>query len=162
MSTDHSSHTTIYTTPSDLELAMTRLFDAPRELVFDAWTNPEHLPHWMTGPTGWTMIVCDIDLRAGGGFRYVWKRDGVPDMEITGIYHEVIPPERLVFLESWGGDWADTINTLVLTEEHGKTRMTSTVRYQSTELRDAAMNSGMKEGMNLSFNRLSEYLGATK
>jgi uncharacterized protein YndB with AHSA1/START domain len=87
---------TTFTTPSDREVVMARVFDAPRRLVFDAWTSPEHLPHWMLGPSGWTMPVCEIDLRPGGAYRYVWRRSDGTEMGMGGVYKEIAPPERLI------------------------------------------------------------------
>ena len=153
-----SEAATIFTTPSDLEIRATRVFDAPRELVFDAWTNPEHLPHWMTGPDGWSMPVCEIDLRVGGAWHFVWRRDDGSEMEMNGVYREIAPPERLVATESWGGDWPETVNTLVLTEEAGRTTVTQTTLFPSLEARDAALETGIETGMTLSFNRLAAYL----
>src|SRR5829696_3261798 len=113
---------TTYTTPSDREVVATRVFDAPRRLVWEAWTTPAHLQQWMLGPEdGWTMPVCEIDLRPGGAQRFVWRKADGAEMEIRGVYREVTPPERLVFTESWGGDWPEALNTLVLTEEEGRT-----------------------------------------
>jgi len=149
---------TTFTTPSDVEIAMTRVFDAPRRLVWDAWTNPEHLPRWMLGPEGWTMPVCEIDLRPGGTWHFVWRRADGTEMSMAGTYVEVVPPERLVSTESWGGDWPETINTLTLTEEDGRTTVTQTVRYPSVAARDAATATGMKEGVSVSFDRLADYL----
>jgi uncharacterized protein YndB with AHSA1/START domain len=149
---------TTFTTPSDLEIVMSRVFDAPRSLVFEAHTNPEHLPHWMTGPEGWSMPVCEIDLRPGGSWRFVWRQSDGSEMEMQGAYREVDPPERLISTESWGGDWPETLNTLVLTEEDGKTRITQTILYPSKEARDAALGTGMKDGVSMSFDRLADYL----
>jgi uncharacterized protein YndB with AHSA1/START domain len=148
------------TTPSDTEILMTRVFDAPRALIFDAWTNPRHLPHWMLGPEGWTMPVCEIDLRPGGEWRFVWRRSDGTEMAMRGVYREVAPPDRLVSTESWGGDWPDTLNTLILTEKDGKTTVANTALYPSKEARDAALKTGMKEGVVVSFNRLAEYLAS--
>lgn len=158
MATAHSVGATSYTTPSDREFVMTRVFDAPRELVFEAWTDPEHLPHWMLGPEGWTMPVCEIDLRPGGSWHFVWRRSDGTEMGMRGVYREVSPPERLVHTESWGGDWPETLNTLLFSEKDGKTTMTATMLYPSKEARDAALKTGMKEGASLSFDRLAEYL----
>ena len=158
MATASDTGTTTFTTPSDLEIVMTRVFEAPRSLVFDAHTNPEHLPHWMTGPEGWSMPVCEIDLRPGGSWRFVWRKADGAEMEMTGEYREIAPPERLVFTESWGPEWPDTLNTLVLSEEDGRTTLTQTVLYPSNEARDGALESGMKDGANLSYKRLAEYL----
>lgn len=159
MTTANSTHETTFTTPSDTELAMSRVFDAPASLVFEAFTNAEHLRHWMLGPDGWTMPVCEIDLRPGGSWHFVWRKADGTEMEMTGEYREIAPPERLVSTESWGGDWPETVITLTLTEEgDGKTRMTQTVLYPSKEARDAAMQTGMKDGASLSYDRLAEYL----
>jgi uncharacterized protein YndB with AHSA1/START domain len=150
--------TTTFSTPSDREIAATRVFDAPRRLVFEAYTNPKHIPHWMLGPEGWTMPVCEVDLRPGGAWHFVWRRGDGDEMAMRGSYKEVVPPEKVVSTESWGGDWPETINTLILTEENGRTTMTSTVLYPSKEARDAALKTGMKDGMTQSFDRLAEYL----
>ena len=149
---------TTFTTPSDREIAMTRVFDAPRRLVFEAWTKPEHVPNWLLGPPGWTMPVCEIDLRPGGAWHYVWRKSDGSEMEMRGVFREIVPPERLVSTESWGGDWPETINTVTLIEDNGKTTMTLTVLYPSKEARDAALKTGMKEGVAMSFDRLAEYL----
>jgi uncharacterized protein YndB with AHSA1/START domain len=150
--------TATFTTPTDREIVVTRVFDAPRTLVFDAWTSPQHLRHWMLGPDGWTMVVCDVDLRPGGGTHYVWRREDGTEMGIRSVYREITPPERLVETESWGGDWPDTVNTLTLSEANGRTTMTATMLYPSTDARDKALQTGMKDGMALSFDRLERYL----
>ncbi len=158
MATTNRAGAATFTTPSDREIVVTRVFDAPRRLVFEAWTSPEHLPHWMLGPEGWTMPICEIDLRPGGAWRFVWRRPECNEMEMRGVYREVVLPERLVSTESWGGDWPETLNTLTLSEEGGKTTITNTVLYPSKEARDAALQTGMKEGMSGSFDRLAEHL----
>jgi len=158
MGTPHRVGATTFTTPSDREIVMTRAFDAPRRLVFEAYTKPAHVPHWMLGPSGWTMAVCELDLRPGGAWHFVWRRADGTEMGMRGVYREIAPPERLVSTESWGGDWPDTLNTLSLSEEAGKTTLTSTVLYPSKEARDAALETGMKEGASQSFDRLAEYL----
>jgi len=157
VSAKHSAATTV-TTPSDREIIITHIVAAPRRLVFEAYTNPEHLPHWMLGPEGWSMPVCEIDLRPGGAWHYVWRRADGTEMEMRGLYREIVPPERLVCTESWGGDWPETLNTLVLSEESGKTTITQQVLYPSKEARDAALKTGMKEGIVQSFERLANYL----
>jgi uncharacterized protein YndB with AHSA1/START domain len=146
------------TTPSDREIAFTRVFDAPRRLVFEAWTNPKHVSQWMLGPVGWTMPVCEIDLRPGGAWHFVWRRADGTEMEMRGVYRELTPPERLVSTESWGGDWPETINTVLLSEKDGKTTMTLTILYPSKDARDAASKTGMKDGVSESFDRLAEQL----
>lgn len=153
-----SNPATVLTTPSDREIVVTRVMNAPRRLVFEAWTNPKHLPHWMLGPDGWTMPVCEIDLRVGGAWRFVWRRDDGTEMAMHGVYREVVPPERLVSTEEWGGDWPETLNTLELSEAGGKTTVVQRTLYPSKEARDAAIQTGMLEGMDQSFNRFEAYL----
>jgi uncharacterized protein YndB with AHSA1/START domain len=103
------------------------------------------------------MIVCEVDLRPGGAWYFVWRRSDGTEMGIRGVYREIVPPERLVSTESWGGKWPDTLNTLILSEKDGKTTMTNTMLYASKEARDAAFKTGMKEGASASFDRLAEY-----
>jgi uncharacterized protein YndB with AHSA1/START domain len=158
MTTANETGATRFTTPSDREIAMTRVFDAPRALVFEAWTTPEHVSQWMLGPEGWSMPVCEIDLRPGGRWRMVWRREDGSEMDMGGEYREVSPPERLVNTEAWGGDWPETVNTLTLSEENGKTTITQTVLYPSPEARDAALETGMRDGVNTSYARLDELL----
>lgn len=149
---------TTVTTPSDRELVVTRAFDAPRELVWEAWTSPEHVPNWLLGPEGWTMPICEIDLRPGGAWHFVWRKDDGSEMEMRGEYREVDPPARLVNTESWGAEWPETVNTVTFDEENGETTVTTTVLYPSAEARDAATATGMESGVNRSFDLLDDYL----
>jgi len=149
---------TTFAKPSDRGLVAMRGVEASRKMVWDIWTKPEHVPNWMTGPEGWTMPVCEMDLRPGGKWRFVWRQADGSEMEMNGVYKEVTPPERLVNTENWGGEYPETLNTLVLTERAGKTTMTSTVLYPSKEARDNALGTGMKEGWSMSYDRLEEYL----
>jgi uncharacterized protein YndB with AHSA1/START domain len=158
MSTPTKRGVATYSTPTDRELVATRVVEAPRRLVFDAWTEPQHLPHWLLGPDGWTMPVCESDLRPGGAWRYVWRQSDGREMAMHGVHREIVPPERFVSTESWGGDWPDTLNTLVLSEAQGRTTITLTVLYPSKEARDAALQTGMTGGMSQSFDRLEDYL----
>ncbi|HEY3230025.1 MAG TPA: SRPBCC family protein [Roseiflexaceae bacterium] len=153
----HRAATTV-TTPSDREIVITRVVAAPRRLVFEVYTNPAHLPHWMLGPQGWTMPVCEIDLQVGGAWHFVWRRADGSELAMRGVYQAIVPPERLVSSEAWGGDWPATLNTLVLSEEAGTTTITQRVLYVSKEARDAALKTGMQEGVSESFERLAEYL----
>jgi uncharacterized protein YndB with AHSA1/START domain len=148
------------TTPTDREIVMTRVFDAPRSLVFDAYTKPELLKRWLTGPPGWSLEVCDIDLKVGGAYRYVWRGPEGQMMGMSGVHREVGPPERIVITALFDEDWTggETINTLMLTEEGGKTRLTNTVLYSSKEARENALCSGMEEGMAAGYDRLAEFL----
>jgi len=158
MTTTPRANATTYTTPTDREIVVTRVVDAPRRLVFEAHTNPAHLPHWMLGPAGWTMPVCEIDLRPGGAWHFVWRKSDGTEMAMRGVYLEVVPPERLVSTESWGGDWPETVNTLLLGEQHGRTTITSRILYVSKDARDAALKTGMQDGMSQTYDRLAEYL----
>jgi uncharacterized protein YndB with AHSA1/START domain len=160
MAKTHSGNATKFLTPSDLEIVTTRVVNAPRRLVFEAWTNPEHLPRWMTGPDGWTMPVCEIDLRVGGAWHFVWRQADGAEMPMRGVYREIVPPERLVCTESWGAEWPDTLNTVVLAEKDGQTTITLTVLYPSKEARDAVLKTGMTEGLSMTFDRLEEHLKA--
>lgn len=154
MTGPHHPGTTTYETPTDTEVVATRVFAAPRHLVWKAWTEPEHIARWMLGPEGWTMPVCEMDLRPGGRWRYVWRKGSGTEMEMTGSVLEVVAPERLVTTERWGGDWPEATNTLVLTESAGRTTMTLTMRYVSKDVRDRALGTGMTGGMDVSFDRL--------
>jgi uncharacterized protein YndB with AHSA1/START domain len=145
---------------SDTEIRVTRTFNASRELVFQAFTDPQYVPRWMLGPDGWTMPVCEIDLRVGGAWHFVWHHAGGEIMEMRGVYREIDPPSRLVATESWGGDWPETVNTLSLVEHQGKTTLTQTMLYPSREARDRALQTGIKEGMAMSFARLDRELRA--
>jgi uncharacterized protein YndB with AHSA1/START domain len=149
---------TTYATPSDREVVITRVVSAPRRVVFEAFTNPKHVPNWLIGPDGWTMPVCEIDLRPGGTWRYVYRKNDGSEMPMQGSYREVVPPERLVSTESWGPEWPETVNTMVLTESGGLTTITITIQYPSQEARDAALKTGMKSGTDQSFARLDSLL----
>ncbi|HJS57443.1 MAG TPA: SRPBCC family protein [Vicinamibacteria bacterium] len=149
------------TTPTEREIVMTRVFDAPRQLVFDAWTKPELVKRWLLGPDGWTMPVCEIDLRVGGKYRWVWRRDkDGTQMGIGGIYREVAAPERLVATERFDEAWypGEAVNTVSLVEQGGRTTMTQTTLYESRDARDKALQSGMADGVRASYDRLEALL----
>ena len=123
-SNTHARHETLYTTPTDRELVITRTFDAPRSIVWAAFTDPKHLPNWHTGPDGFTMPVCEIDLRAGGAWRYVWSNRTGREFEVTGTYSEVDPPRRVVAVTRANGD--EQTNTTTFSEAEGRTTVTVT------------------------------------
>ena len=150
------------TTPSDREIAMTRVFDAPRELVFDAWTKPELLTRWLGIHNGWTFPVCAVDLRVGGTFRFVWRNPDGSEMGMGGVYKEVVRPERLVNTETFDEAWypGEALDTLVLTEERGRTISTLTMRLESKEARDGVLRSGMETGLESAYARLDELLAS--
>ncbi|PYO59365.1 MAG: ATPase [Gemmatimonadetes bacterium] len=152
------------TTPSDREIAMTRVFDAPRQLVFDAHTKPDLVRQWLLGPPGWSMPVCEMDVRVGGKYRYVWRHDREgTEMGMGGVYREIVAPERIVNTEKFDESWypGQAVDTLVLVEQRGKTTLTLTVRYESWEARDAVLKSGMESGVAASYDRLAELLAST-
>jgi uncharacterized protein YndB with AHSA1/START domain len=162
MTSGASTGVTTIATPTDREVVITRVVNAPRRLVFAAWTEPRHLQRWLIGPDGWSMPVCEIDLRPGGRWRYVYRKPSGTEMTLTGSVLEVLPPERLVTTESWGPEWPETVNTVVLTESGGHTTITLTITYVSKEARDAAVGTGAMDGMNQSFDRLDELLDAER
>ena len=151
-------------TPSgDRDLVMTRAFDAPRTLVYDAHTKPELVKRWLLGPPGWSMPVCEMDVRAGGKYRWVWKKDtDGSTMGMGGVYREVKAPERLVSTEKFDEAWypGESLNTLVLVENDGRTTLTQTMRYESREARAAVIKSGMEQGVAASYDRLEAVLAA--
>jgi len=111
------------TTPSDREIAMTRVFDAPRQLVFDAHTKPDLVRQWLLGPPGWSMPVCEMDVWVGGKYRYVWRHDREgTEMGMGGVYREIVAPERIVNTEKFDESWypGEAVDTLVLVEQRGK------------------------------------------
>jgi uncharacterized protein YndB with AHSA1/START domain len=150
-------------TPSDREIQVTRLFRAPRALVFEAFTKPEFVRRWLLGPSGWSMPVCEIDSRVGGAYRYIWRNDSDGrEMGMGGVFREIVPPERIVATERFDESWypGEAVDTTVFVEEGSMTRMTITVLYASKEARDTARRSGMEHGMAMSYDRLEEQLPA--
>ncbi len=150
-------------TPTEREIVLTRVFDAPRRLVFDAYTKPELLKRWLLGPPGWSLVVCEVDLKVGGAYRYVWRNTQGTEMGMGGVYREIVPPERLVATESFDEPWypGEALDTMVLVEQDGKTTLTLTVRYESREARDTAIKSNMDQGVAASYDRLAELLAST-
>lgn len=147
------------TTPSDCEILLERLFDAPPALVFEVLTKPEHVRRWWGGlGEGYSVPVCEIDLRPGGRWRFVNRHPG-GEAAFHGEYREIAPPGRLVFTEIFE-EYPDTISVVstVLTEENGKTRFRATVRYPSIEVRDQVVASGMQHGAGLSYDQLEKLL----
>lgn len=149
------------TTPSEREIAMTREFNAPRRLVFDAYTKCDLLKRWLFGPDGWSLAVCEVDLRVGGKYRYVWRKES-KDMEMGmgGVFREIVVPERIVCTEKFDEAWypGEALSTLVLVESAGRTTLTQTLLYESREARDMALKSGMDAGMEMGFVRLEKIL----
>jgi uncharacterized protein YndB with AHSA1/START domain len=153
-----NSDTFKVTTPSDNEIRMTRLFDAPRRLVFEAMTKPEHVRRWWgILDEGYSVPVCEIDLRPGGKWRFIGRTPTGDIPAFYGEYREIAPPERLVqteFFEPYPD--AGSVVTAVLTEEKGKTRLTVTAVYPSREVRDMVLQTGMEKGAAISYDRLED------
>jgi len=145
------------TTPTEREIVMTRVFDAPRSLVFDALTKPELLKRWF-GPRGWSLVVCEVDLKVGGTWRFVVRGPDGTDMGMRGVYRVIVPPERLVHTETFDDFPGESLVTTVLIERGGKTTLTATVLYPSQEIRDAVIKSGMEHGAAESHDKLAELL----
>jgi len=146
--------------PGECEFALTRTFDAPRRLVFDAFTRPEMVKKWLFGPAEWPMVVCEIDLRIGGKLHYVWRHREKGDMGLSGVFRDVAVPERLVNTELFDEDWTggETLLTTTFAENNGRTTVVSTVRYSSQAARDAALKTPMVEGWSQGHDRLDELL----
>jgi len=154
----------IVTLPSDREIAMTRVFDAPRHLVFQAWTQPELVKRWLYGPDDWRLAVCEMDLRVGGKLRFTWEnQNSGQQMGLSGVFREISAPGRLVFTELWDEDWTggETVVTLDFTEQAGRTTMVQTVLYSSAAALQAVLKSGMEHGAAQSYDRLAELLSKT-
>lgn len=150
------------TTPNDRDIVITRDFDAPRRLVWDAMTKPDLVKRWLSGPPGWEMTQSDGEARVGERFRWAWRGPDGVEMAMTGVYREVTPPDRLVRTETFefgcAAQAGEQIGTLVLTEQAGRTKLTLTLEYPSKEARDGAIASGMEHGMAAGYNRLDALL----
>jgi len=150
------------TTPSDREIAMTRVFNAPRHMVFDALTKPELVKKWLLGPPGWTMPVCEIDLRVGGAYRFQWRGPDGTEMGTRGVCREIAPPERFVATERFDDPWypGEALVKYVLEEQGGITTLTLTVQYESREARDGVLKTPMEHGVAMSYDRMEELLAS--
>jgi uncharacterized protein YndB with AHSA1/START domain len=137
---------------------MTRVFDAPRKLVFEAYTKPELLKRWLGVFGGWSLDVCELDLRVGGAYRYEWKKANGRSMGVSGVFLEVVPNERLVTTEEFDDPWYEGKgqSTITFVESAGKTTLTLMIRYDSRETRDAVLQSPMKDGVVASYDKLEE------
>jgi uncharacterized protein YndB with AHSA1/START domain len=148
-------------TAGDRAVVMTRVFDAPRRLVFDAFSKPELLRRWF-GPRGWSLVVCDVDPGVGGGFRFVLRGPEGREMGMRGVYREIVPPERSVHLESFDDYPGESLVTSVFTEQDGRTTLTVTIEYPSPEVRDIVLKSGMEHGAAECYDKLAEMLAAVE
>jgi uncharacterized protein YndB with AHSA1/START domain len=149
------------TTPNDREIVATRTFHASREIVFDAFTKRELIQRWLLGADGWSMPVCDVDLRPGGTFHHVWRNDANgTEFGLGGTYCEIVRPERILHVERFDGpmDSGEALITTTFVEQNGWTAFTMTMSFQSREVRDMAIESGIERGMARSYDRLSDLL----
>jgi uncharacterized protein YndB with AHSA1/START domain len=155
------------TMPSDHEVTVTRSFKAPRALVFRAHTEPDLVRRWMLGPPGWSMPVCEMDVRVGGSYRWRWRSDtDGKEFGFAGTFREVQPPSRLVHSERYDpgtvGDAfpsnGEAVVTTTFVEEGGITTMTTVIDFGSQEARDAAVKTGMTDGMEQSYQLLDRVL----
>jgi len=151
--------------PSDREVRVAREFRAPRELVYRAYTEPGLVRRWLLGPPGWSMPVCEMDVRVGGSYRWRWRSDADgSEFGFHGVFQEVSPPARLVHTQDYdpgdvGGDMGETaVITVTFTERNGVTTMASLMDFGTKAARDAAMSTGMTDGMEQSYQRLDEAL----
>jgi uncharacterized protein YndB with AHSA1/START domain len=158
--------------PSESEVLVTRQFNASRESVYRAYTAPSLVQRWLLGPPGWSMPVCEMDVRVGGRFRWRWRSDDDgKEFGFHGEFREVSPPSRLVHTQSYdpgdvggdmGGDMGEgALITVEFTEKDGVTTMASRIDFGSGTARDAALATGMTDGMEASYRLLDELLGAT-
>ncbi len=150
----------VVTAPGEKEIVIKRVFDAPRRLVFEAYTKPEYLKRWLLGPPGWEMVVCDVATKAGDRYRYEWRNAEGTQFGTGGVCRDFLRPERIVCTELMDGYTSESLVTTVLVEERGKTTLTSTCLYESREVRDMVIKSGMERGVEASYQRLDELFAA--
>ena len=145
-------------TPGDREIVVTREFNGPRQLVWEAYTRPELLKRWLYGPDGWSLDVCEVDLRVGGKYRYEWLKDDGTRMGAGGAHKEIDAPRRMVVTQIFDQDWTggETLCELNLEERNGRTFLESRITYASKAARDGAAASGMTRGMEAGYVRLEE------
>jgi len=144
------------TTRGDREIVITRAFDAPRTLVWEAFTKPEFVRQWLLGPPGWTMPVCEIDFRVGGHYRYVWRSPDGMEMGMSGVHREIVIPERIISTERFDQSWypGEAIGTITLAEQGERTMLSQIVQYESREARDVVLKSPMESGLAAGYDRL--------
>lgn len=152
------------TTEGDRTLVVTRSFDAPRQLIWDCHTKPDLVRRWLLGPMGWSMPVCEIDLKVGGKFRYEWRHADGRTMGMGGLYREIEAPSRIAHVELFDDDWTggETLNTLELNESGGKTHLLMRVHYANAEALAGALKTGMTDGMEAGYARIDALLQELK
>ena len=157
------SETLKLSAPSDREIAMTRVFNAPRRLVFEAFIKPDLLKRWLLGPPGWEMVVCEVATKVGDRYRYEWRNTASGKQFGTGgICREFVAPERVVCSEMMDGYNSESVNTTTFQEHEGKTTVVLTMLFESREARDMALKSGMERGVAASYDLLADLLRETE
>jgi uncharacterized protein YndB with AHSA1/START domain len=160
MSVGSAAHRNVFdvSTPADREIRLTRVFDAPRPLVFEVMSKPEHIKRWWGQlGEGYSVPICEVDLRVGGTWRFVNRLPSGKLVAFHGVYREVTPPERMVFTEIFEEfPDSESVVTSVLTEENGKTVLSVSAMYPSLMVRDMVLKSGMAKGAAISYDRLEE------
>lgn len=147
------------THPSDNAVTVSRSFDAPADLVFACHTKPQLVQRWQLGPPGWTMPICEIDLRVGGTYRYIWRSDADgSEFGFTGRYREIAVPTLIVHTEAMIGTPGEAVVTTSFEEHAGRTTLSLTMSFESREVRDQVLLTGMTDGMAQSYDRLDELL----
>ena len=148
--------------PSDREIRIERSFAAPRRMLYDAYTKPELVKRWLGAMPGWSWAKCEMDVRAGGRYHWLWTGPDGAQMGITGTYREIIEHERLVNTEKFEPAWYDgeALGTVVFTEREGRTTVTTTLLYESTRVRDAVLQSPATEGMEMGYKVLDALLAS--
>ena len=146
------------------EIVMTRDFDAPRDLVYDALTTPALIRRWLGVMEGWSMAVCEVDLRVGGSFRYQWRGPGGTTLGMRGVYREIVPTQRIVSTEQFDESWypGDAVGTAELVERAGRTTLTTTILYSSREAREAVLKSPMESGVAKGYDQLDLVLASRR
>jgi len=155
-----TANATTVTTPSDTTIQVTREFNAPQQLLWDAHTKPELFKQWLLGPDGWEMPVCEMDVRVGGAYRCEWSDTAgqEPSFGVQGTFTEVVPITRLATTERMDGVDGESLNVYTFEEREGRTTVTLLMDFGSLEARDGALASGMADGIGMSYDRLETLL----
>jgi uncharacterized protein YndB with AHSA1/START domain len=155
-----NKHSLKLTTPSEHEIVMTRDFNAPRHLVFAAWTKPEILRRWHGVFGEWSMVICEFEAHVGGSYQFVWQGPGGQRMRMSGVVREIVAPERIVATERMNYGTEEILSTLELVERDGRTSLTNTVRCPTREIRDAILRTPMESGVSAGYDALDRVLAS--
>jgi uncharacterized protein YndB with AHSA1/START domain len=155
-----NKHSLKLTTPSEHEIVMTRDFNAPRHLVFAAWTKPEILRRWHGVFGEWSMVICEFEAHVGGSYQFVWQGPGGQRMRMSGVVREIVAPERIVATERMNDGTEEILSTLELVERDGKTSLTNTVLCPTREIRDAILRTPMESGVSAGYDALDRVLAS--